>query len=142
VLGHLSTVQASVTFSRVGRTTRAFLFFIVALSLLGRSDRIKELTVAARVFGENAQFDPLIDSKVRVAGVALRRRLARYYATEGQRARLRITIPVGTYAPRVAHPSRSESARPMVALRDTAGGRSEMMLSTGSKPTPLIAKHI
>src|SRR5438093_1262952 len=70
----LERILQSQTFARVQRKTMDFLAFVVSKTLIGRRDDIKEMTLAIRVFKESADFDPLMNSKVRVAGLALRRR--------------------------------------------------------------------
>src|SRR5260221_7596825 len=71
----LERILASSAFVRSQRRAKDFLTFVVAKKLLGDEDQIKQTTIAIRVFGESAEFDPLESSKVRVAGIALRRRL-------------------------------------------------------------------
>jgi TolB-like protein len=71
---------------------------VVTEKLLGRSDQIKEMTIGIFVYRE-PNFDPLETRKVSVAARALRERLTRYYATEGQDDPIEITIPKGTYVP-------------------------------------------
>jgi hypothetical protein len=111
-LRQLARVLGSHVFGRVHRKTRSFLDFVVAKTLIGHGEQIKEMTVAIRVFRESTDFNPLESSKVRVAGAALRRRLAAYYACEGKRDPVRITIPVGTYVPRIRFCERRANSRP------------------------------
>jgi uncharacterized membrane-anchored protein len=106
----LERILDSPKFARVHAKTRDFLAFIVSKTLIGQADQIKELTVAIRVFGESADFDPLVSSKVRVAALALRRRIASYYATEGARDPIEILMFMGTYVPRIR---RRESSGPL-----------------------------
>lgn len=75
--------------------------FVVSKVLVGHGNQIKEMTIAIQVFGESTAFNPLESSKVRVAGLALRRRLAAYYAHEGARDPVKIILRVGTYVPRI-----------------------------------------
>jgi hypothetical protein len=111
-LRQLARILASDTFARVQDRTRNFLGFVVSKTLIGDADTIKEMTVAIRVYRETVAFEPLENSKVRVAGLALRRRLTAYYAGEGARDPIEITIPVGTYVPRIrVHVSAPRSRR-------------------------------
>jgi hypothetical protein len=100
VLRQLERIVRSATFGRVHRT-KSFLVFVVAKTLLGDHEQVKQTTIAMRVFGESAEFDPLESSKVRVAGSALRRRLTSYYANEGKHDNIEVTIPSGTYTPKI-----------------------------------------
>lgn len=77
----------------------AFLGFIVERALSGRSGELKGYTIAVEAFGRGADFDPQTDPIVRVEAGRLRRALALYYAGEGTRDPVRISIPVGAYVP-------------------------------------------
>jgi hypothetical protein len=58
---------------------------------------VKEYQIATEVLGRGQQFDPRVDSSVRVNVARLRSRLLEYYATEGKNDPLRIEIPKGAY---------------------------------------------
>jgi hypothetical protein len=58
----------------------------------------KEYQLATEVFGRPRDFDPHLDSMVRVQAGRLRAKLAEYYASEGADDQLLIDIPRGTYA--------------------------------------------
>ena len=103
VLQQHDRILKSRKFERVQRRSRDFLAFVVTKTLLGKSDEIKETTIAVEVFGEPADFDPKVDSKVRVAGGDLRQRLADYYQTEGRDDPIEIGIPHDTYVPRFVY---------------------------------------
>ena len=93
----LRRILASRTFHRVQQNARCFLEYVVAQKLLGHEDRIKETTIAVRVYGEG----PRNSGRVRVAAVALRKRLAQYYDVEGLSDPLEIRLPDGTYVPAI-----------------------------------------
>jgi len=59
---------------------------------------LKEYQIATEVFGRSADFDPRLDSTVRVQTGRLRSKLAEYYGGEGAADRLVIEIPKGAYA--------------------------------------------
>jgi hypothetical protein len=59
---------------------------------------LKEYQIATEEFGRPADFDPAVDSMVRVQAGRLRAKLAEYYATEGAGDQVRIELPKGTYA--------------------------------------------
>ena len=77
----------------------AFLAYVVEETLAGRSDRIKQYTVATEVFNRGPKFNPQSDPVVRIQGARLRRALERYYHTAGAQNPVRIAIPRGTYVP-------------------------------------------
>jgi hypothetical protein len=59
---------------------------------------IKEYQIATEVFGRPSDFDPHMDSTVRVQAGRLRVKLAEYYASEGAKDRVVIELPKGSYA--------------------------------------------
>lgn len=58
----------------------------------------KEYQIATEVFGRPSNFDPHLDSTVRVQAGRLRGKLAEYYATEGAEDAVLVDFPRGTYA--------------------------------------------
>ena len=59
---------------------------------------VKEYQIATEVFGRQADFDPQLDSMVRVQAGRLRTKLAEYYNNEGATDRLVVELPKGSYA--------------------------------------------
>jgi adenylate cyclase len=94
----LAAVLASRPFAQSLRMQR-FLRFAVERELAGDRDSLKEYTVGTEVFDRPADFDPRIDSIVRVEARRLRKKLKQYYETEGKGDALRITLPDGSYVP-------------------------------------------
>ncbi len=94
----LAIILANQTFEATQRGRR-FLEFVVEETLSGRSNRIKAFTVATKVFGRKADFDPQNDPLVRIEAGRLRRELERYYLLAGQSDRILISIPKGGYVP-------------------------------------------
>jgi hypothetical protein len=58
---------------------------------------LKEYQIATEEFGRPPDFDPAVDSMVRVQAGRLRSKLAEYYASEGVEDHIRIELPKGTY---------------------------------------------
>lgn len=58
---------------------------------------LKEYQIATEEFGRSPEFDPAVDSMVRVQVGRLRSKMAEYYATEGAEDPIRIELPKGTY---------------------------------------------
>ena len=98
LLKHLDRVLNSKSFEGVDRLKR-FLSFIVAETLAGRGDLLKEYAVGEYVFEKNADFDPRSDPIVRVQAGRLRARLTRYQLEEGANDELIIELPKGRYVP-------------------------------------------
>lgn len=58
---------------------------------------IKEYQIATELFGRQPDFDPQLDSMVRVQAGRLRSKLAEYYASEGAQDQLAVELPKGSY---------------------------------------------
>jgi hypothetical protein len=58
---------------------------------------IKEYQIATEVFGRSADFDPQLDSMVRVQAGRLRAKLAEYYNSSGLEDSMVVELPKGTY---------------------------------------------
>jgi len=58
---------------------------------------IKEYQIATEVFGRSADFDPQLDSMVRVQAGRLRGKLAEYYSVNGADDAITVELPKGTY---------------------------------------------
>jgi TolB-like protein len=112
VTAALERLLASQAFANAGRLSR-MLRYVVESTLAGRADQIKEYSVGVEVFDRPADYDPRIDSIVRVEARRLRARLAEYYEGEGKDDVLRFRLPKGGYAPtfeRAAVPTAIEVA--------------------------------
>jgi tetratricopeptide (TPR) repeat protein len=109
---HLERILASREFESAPRLS-AFLRFVVETTLDGRAREIKESLIAVEVYRRPADYNPQIDSTVRVEAGRLRTRLQKWYGTEGAGERIRIELPKGGYMP-VFHRV-EESRRPHAA---------------------------
>ncbi len=94
----LASILASRHF-RQARSLEKFLTFVVDCSLIGETDRLKEISIGIKVFRRPPDFDPRIDTVVRVQAANLRRKLAEYYLEEGLDDRVLIELPKGHYVP-------------------------------------------
>jgi hypothetical protein len=92
-------VLASATLARSDQL-RSFLRYVCERTLAGNGKEINEYSVAVEALGKAADFSPAEDSAVRRTAYELRQKLHRYYETEQPRARMRIELPKGSYAPR------------------------------------------
>jgi serine/threonine-protein kinase len=97
----MNHILASPEFRRSTRLQR-FLRFGVERSLAGEIDQIKEYIVGREVFDRGVDYDPNLDSIVRVEAQRLRRKLREYYQTHGRKDPILITFPSGGYAPTFA----------------------------------------
>ena len=76
-----------------------FLRYVVDRTLAGDSAAIKEVVIAVEIYGRSADYDPKIDSVVRVEASRMRAKLKSYYDEEGSLDPILITIPKGGYVP-------------------------------------------
>lgn len=78
---------------------KKFLKYIVIETLYGRSNCLKEYTIATNVLGKPLDFKPQENGIVRIHAGRLRRALDHYYETAGANDELIISIPKGKYVP-------------------------------------------
>ena len=106
VRDQVNHILASPEFRRSMRLQR-FLRLAVERSLAGEIDQLKEYIVGREVFDRGADYDPSVDSIVRVEAQRLRRKLREYYQTHGHKDPILIAFQSGSYVPafvRVGHP--------------------------------------
>ncbi|MBK5298522.1 MAG: hypothetical protein JJE40_15325 [Vicinamibacteria bacterium] len=94
----LEHVLASPSFVNAGRLSR-MLRFVVERTLDGQGDQLKEYLLGVEVFDRPSEYDPRLDSIVRVEARRLRAKLAEYYETDGVDDTLRIRLTKGGYTP-------------------------------------------
>jgi TolB-like protein len=78
---------------------RHFLSYIIQETLGGRSNTIKEYTIAINVLNKPVSFKPQQDAIVRIHAGRLRRALNYYYKEPGIRDVIEISVPKGSYVP-------------------------------------------
>jgi hypothetical protein len=71
----------------------------VEKTLANEEAHLKEYTIATEVFGRRSDYDPRIDSVVRVQAGRLRTKLQEYYTAEGKNDQIVIDLPKGHYHP-------------------------------------------
>jgi TolB-like protein len=125
VRSELETVLASRSFAGSARLSR-FLRFVVERTLAGDGERLKEYVLGIEVFDRGADYDPRIDSIVRVEAGRVRTKLEEYYGGEGVGAPVRIRLRKGGYTPLFEHrsgtPSGNGGAPPNGVAVDLNGG--------------------
>ena len=73
---------------------------------------IKEFQIATEVFGRSPDFDPQLDSMVRVQAGRLRSKLTEYYSSDGLEDPLVVELPKGTYVLSFHHRNHSGAKSP------------------------------
>lgn len=78
---------------------KKFLEYVVGKSTEGLSSEIKEYSIAVEVLGKPNDYDPRLDTTVRVQAHRLREKLEEYYNVEGSSDEIVIELPKGHYIP-------------------------------------------
>lgn len=152
VRAQLERVLASEMFASSGRLSR-LLRFTVEQALAGQGERLKEYVLGIEVFDRAEEYDPRIDSIVRVEARRLRTKLDEYYTGPGGGDPIVIRFRKGSYVPsferREAPPapaagrtdaaSRPASRRPRfvalaLVLAAAVGGAAWLTLAAGRGP--------
>ena len=111
----LEAVLASGVLGRTNNLVR-LLTFVCEKYFAGAVDEIKEYSIAVQVLGRPEDFDPQVDTIVRVTAHGLRKRLEEYYRTTGAKHPVRICLPPGHYVPKFIHESESIREKADLAL--------------------------
>ena len=119
----LEAVLASGMLGRTNNLVR-FLTFVCEKYFEGAVDEIKEYSIAVQVLGRSEDFDPQVDTIVRVTAHALRKRLEEYYRTAGAKHQVRICLPSGHYVPKFVHESEFASEKVEPGPDPTNGSQS------------------
>src|SRR5580692_4830171 len=96
--GELNAILRSREFFRSPALAK-LLEYLCEKTFSGHSQEIKEFSIATEVFGRDHDFGEKRDSLVRVEVHRLRKKLHRYYETEGADHPVRIVIRAGNYQP-------------------------------------------
>ena len=116
----LDAILNSGMFGRANNLVR-LLTFVCEKHFEGATAEIKEYNIAVQALGRPQDFDPQVDTIVRVTAHALRKRLDDYYRTAGAEHTVRICLPPGGYVPKFTHKSDLESEHPQLKLDDGDG---------------------
>ena len=97
--GNLQQIEriAASTVLRGSESLCKLLRYLGRQSLENPGTPIREYHIATQVFGRPAEFDPRLDSTVRVQTGRLRAKLAEYYRTAGSGDSVVVEIPKGSY---------------------------------------------
>jgi TolB-like protein len=98
VLAQLERILASPGFANADRASR-FLRYVVERTMAGEGDQLKEYVIGRAVFDRGDDYDPRIDSIVRVEAGRLRSKIDEYYSGPGRGDGILIQLRRGSYAP-------------------------------------------
>ena len=111
IRAELDRILASKGFATAGRLSK-LLRYVVEKTLAGETDQLKEYAVGVEVFDRDEQYDPRLDSIVRVEAGRLRTKLDEYYSGDGAASPLRISLPKGGYSAQFTRAGTSPSIQP------------------------------
>lgn len=94
----LERILCSRQFSNAPKKQK-FLQLICEAYLDGRASELSEYSIGYQVFDRSETYDPALDSIVRVGAHELRKKLERYYKSEGKNDEILLEIPSGSYIP-------------------------------------------
>ena len=98
ISAQLERILSSPGFASADRASR-FLRFVVERTIAGEGDQLKEYVIGREVFDRGDDYDPRVDSIVRVEAGRLRSKVDEYYAGPGRSDNIIIQLRRGSYAP-------------------------------------------
>ncbi len=126
------------------RRLQQFLRYVVGQTIQGRSERIKQYTIAVEGLGFGEDFNPQANSVIRIQARRLRRAIDHYYFKQGQSDPIRIHIPKGTYVPTIEVNCAPQTCDPVVpvdsGIDDRAGLRSGLLNPASIAVLPFVFK--
>jgi len=90
-------VLQSKTF-RNAPSSRRLLKYLSEHSLAGDAGQLKEYTIGVDAFGKPAEYDPRVDSTVRIQVGRLRQKLSEYYRDEDRESAVIVDLPKGGFS--------------------------------------------
>jgi hypothetical protein len=103
---HLNAVLEGEAFKGSHRSGK-FLKYIVSRANAGDFDSLKERAIGIEVFGRPPGYDTSADAIVRVTASDVRKRLLQHYGRTGMVSEYRISLPAGSYIPKIIREARS-----------------------------------
>ena len=113
ITSQLNRILESAEFTSA-RRLQQFLRYVVGQYIQGRSERIKQYTIAVEGLGFGEDFNPQTNSIIRIQARRLRRAIDHYYYEQGQADPIRIQIPKGTYVPTIEVNRSAQTCDPIV----------------------------
>lgn len=99
---------------------------------------LKEYQIATEVFGRPSDFDPQLDSLVRVQAGRLRSKIAEYYSSEGAHDPILVELPKGTYA-LAFHPATASAKTILHDMQEREEEKSGSRPHQSSRPVVILA---
>jgi hypothetical protein len=111
---HLNGVLEGEAFKGSHRSGK-FLKYIVNRAIAGDFDSLKERAIGIEVFGRPPGYDTSADAIVRVTASDVRKRLLEHYSRPGMAVEYRISLPAGSYLPKITRESRSHPEQQLLS---------------------------
>jgi hypothetical protein len=108
--------------------------YLAEQSLENPGTPIREYQIATQVFGRQTDFDPRVDSTVRVQTGRLRSKLAEYYSGPGADDPIVVEIPKGSYS--LSFHARHSATPSMEGIAGAAPAERPAVAHTGQVATP------
>jgi len=99
---HLKDILEGTAF-RGSHRSGQFLSYIVERAVTGNFETLKERVIGVELFGRSPSYDTGEDAIVRVTASDVRKRLLQHYGQYGSTSSFRISLPLGSYIPEIAH---------------------------------------
>ncbi|MGH9587291.1 MAG: hypothetical protein ACRD3F_10095 [Acidobacteriaceae bacterium] len=99
---HLQEIIEGAAF-RGSHRSGQFLNHVVEQAIAGHFESLKERVIGIELFGRSPSYDTGDDAIVRVTASDVRKRLLQHYGRYGSTSGLRISLPLGSYVPEIAH---------------------------------------
>jgi hypothetical protein len=132
---HLKEVLEGDAF-RGSHRSGQFLKHIVDQAIAGRFDSLKERVIGIEVFGRSPSYDTGTDAIVRVTASDVRKRLLQHYGRPGTAPEFRISLPSGSYIPKITHEPHHHKGRdlPPVLIHGISDPSSRAVSATATSP--------
>lgn len=140
-MSELETVLSSDIFAKSPSLAR-LLTYICQKYFEGCSADSKEYNIGVEAMGKQPDFDPSMNSVVRVEVHRLRQKLKKYYETEGAEHSIVIKLPLGHYVPRFIR--RESAPRPpseREAVSEIPGEDAPALTEEASEQLATLTKH-
>ena len=112
----------------------SFLKYVVARTLEGHTDQLKERVLGVEVFGRSADYDTNTDPIVRVTAAEIRKRIEVYYQDPKHSQEIRLYLPAGSYAPQFSWPGHPNGVLDDAAQVVANGSRTSVIPLSGTAP--------
>lgn len=142
-MSELEAVLSSDIFAKSPSLAR-LLTYICQKYFEGCSADSKEYNIGVEAMGKQPDFDPSINSVVRVEVHRLRQKLKKYYETEGAEHSIVITLPLGHYVPQFIRREPVTHSRPRgeAISRISGGETSTLPVETADHFAPLAKQPL